>query len=261
MLNVDCGQATDPLPRAGYSRKQILIADSSEVSGKEIAVHHQHYENHEIHRCFSGNDVLQLLRQQHFDLVLLEISLTDIDGPALCKLIRRQDKTVAIIVRALDSSESDEVLSLDMGANDFIVESAPSTILLARIRAQLRQHEHRDDAEFTIGTYIFRPGTKTLVDSAAGKKIRLTVKESTILRLLYRNRGNVVEHETLLQQIWGYEPGIDTHTLQTHIYRLRQKIEQNPSDPTLVVNVPCGYMLTPHSGKLPTNALTESMAL
>lgn len=247
MLIVDCVHEKDPLVRKGNLPKKILISDSEEVYSIGLVEHLQRYDNYDIYRFLGGRDALQLLRQQNFDLVLLQFFLADIGGPALCKLIRRQDKTIPIIVLAPENSESDEVLSLDAGANDFIAKSAPSAVLMARIRAQLRQHEHRHDAEFTIGTYIFHPGTKILVDSATEKRIHLTEKESTILQMLHRNHGDVVDHETLLRQIWGHEPGVDTHTLQTHIYRLRQKIEQNPSDPALVVTMPRGYMLIdPH---------------
>ena len=97
-------------------------------------------------------------------------------------------------------------------------------MLLARIRAQLRQHEQSEDAVFQLGPYSFRPAQKMLVDEA-DKKIRLTEKETNILKFLYRAPDGVVPRDLLLHEVWGYNAGVTTHTLETHIYRLRQKIE------------------------------------
>jgi DNA-binding response OmpR family regulator len=115
---------------------------------------------------------------------------------------------------------------------------------LARIRAQLRQHEQSEDAVFSIGHYTFQPAAKTLVDDA-GSRIRLTEKESSILKYLYRAGEKVVGRDVLLHEVWGYNAGVTTHTLETHIYRLRQKIERDPSNSELLVTETGGYKLVP----------------
>ena len=116
--------------------------------------------------------------------------------------------------------------------------------LLARIRAQLRQHEQSDDAVFTIGPYSFKPASKLLLGEG-GDKIRLTEKETAILKYLFRAGEKVVTREVLLQEVWGYNAGVTTHTLETHIYRLRQKIEADPSQASLLVTEAGGYKLMP----------------
>jgi DNA-binding response OmpR family regulator len=118
------------------------------------------------------------------------------------------------------------------------------TVLLARIRAQLRQHETSEEAVFRIGPYTFKPAAKVLIKSD-NKKVRLTEKESNILKFLYRSGQQVVGRDTLLNEVWGYNPAATTHTLETHIYRLRQKIEANPSQAKLLVTEPGGYKLVP----------------
>jgi DNA-binding response OmpR family regulator len=115
---------------------------------------------------------------------------------------------------------------------------------LARIRAQLRQHETSEDAVFTIGPYAFRPGSKLLLNPK-GSKVRLTEKESSILRYLYRAGQRPVSREKLLQEVWGYNSGVTTHTLETHIYRLRQKIERDAAAPALLLTEASGYKLVP----------------
>ncbi|ODN72111.1 Sensory transduction protein regX3 [Methylobrevis pamukkalensis] len=117
-------------------------------------------------------------------------------------------------------------------------------MLLARLRAQLRQHEQSEEAVFTIGPYTFRPSAKLLVDGK-GSKIRLTEKETSILKFLYRAGEKVITREVLLHEVWGYNAGITTHTLETHIYRLRQKIERDPSNAQLLVTEGGGYKLVP----------------
>ncbi len=117
-------------------------------------------------------------------------------------------------------------------------------MLLARIRAQLRQHEASEDAVFSIGPYTFRPGAKILI-SEKGSKLKLTEKETAILRYLYRAGMKVVSRDTLLSEVWGYNAHVTTHTLETHIYRLRQKIEVNPASARILVTEPGGYKLMP----------------
>ena len=118
-------------------------------------------------------------------------------------------------------------------------------MLLARLRAQLRQHEQSEDAIFTIGPYTFRPSTKLLLDQSGRKKIRLTEKETSILKYLFRAGDRTVGRDALLNEVWGYNAGVTTHTLETHVYRLRQKIERDPARAGILVTEPGGYRLVP----------------
>ena len=115
-------------------------------------------------------------------------------------------------------------------------------MLLARIRAQLRSHEQSEHAVFRVGPYEFRPAQKLLIDEKA-RKIRLTEKEANILKYLYRAGEKPVSREELLTQVWGYNAGVTTHTLETHIYRLRQKIEPDASGTRLLLTDAGGYRL------------------
>jgi DNA-binding response OmpR family regulator len=115
---------------------------------------------------------------------------------------------------------------------------------LARIRVQLRSHEQSENAVFHVGPYEFRPAQKLLLD-AAKKKVRLTEKETNILKYLYRAGGKPVAREELLAEVWGYNAGVTTHTLETHIYRLRQKIEPDSASARLLLTEAGGYRLAP----------------
>jgi DNA-binding response OmpR family regulator len=142
-------------------------------------------------------------------------------------------------------SDADAILGLDSGANDYITKPFRTGVLLARLRAQLRQHEQSEDAVFTIGPYTFQPSAKTLTDDHSGKKIRLTEKETAILKYLYRSPRRIVDRDTLLDEVWGYNAGVTTHTLETHVYRLRQKMESDPANAAILVTEPGGYRLVP----------------
>jgi DNA-binding response OmpR family regulator len=141
-------------------------------------------------------------------------------------------------------SEADTVLGLESGANDYVTKPFRFAVLLARMRAHLRQHETSDDASFRIGPYTFQPGSKQLV-ADGGTKLRLTEKETAILRFLYRAGQDVVSRDVLLREVWGYNAAVTTHTLETHIYRLRQKIELDPAKAALLVTEGGGYKLVP----------------
>jgi len=167
------------------------------------------------------------------------------DGREVCRILRRNGVTSPIIMLTGADTEADTILGLDSGANDYITKPFKLGVLLARIRSQFRQHEQSDDAVFTIGPYSFRPGVKMLVNAGTNKKIRLTEKETAILKYLYRAGDKAIGRETLLGEVWGYNAGVTTHTLETHIYRLRQKIERNPTQAEIIVTEPGGYRLVP----------------
>jgi DNA-binding response OmpR family regulator len=147
--------------------------------------------------------------------------------------------------------DADTIEGLESGANDYVTKPFRLGILLARLRAHLRQHEHSEDAVLQIGPYTFRQNIKMLIDEAANKKIRLTEKETAILKYLYRASTKPVARQILLNEVWGYNAAVTTHTLETHIYRLRQKIEPDPANARLLVTEGGGYRLDPAG--LPAN--------
>jgi len=189
-----------------------------------------------------GAEALEKIKHQAYDMVVLDVGLPDIDGRELCRLIRKQGVKCPILMLTGHDTDSDTILGLNAGANDYITKPFKFPVLLARIRAQLRQHEQSEDAIFTLGPYTFKPAVKMLL-TEDDKKIRLTEKETNILKFLYRATEGVVPRDTLLHEVWGYNAGVTTHTLETHIYRLRQKIEPDPSHASLLVTESGGYRL------------------
>jgi DNA-binding response OmpR family regulator len=178
-----------------------------------------------------------------FDAVLLDVSLPDGDGRDFCRRLRAQGMKTPIIMLTGSADEIDVVRGLDSGANDYIAKPFRLNELLARLRAQLRSFESSEDAVFTIGPYTFRPAVKQLVEPARNKRIRLTDKETAILKFLYRAAGKAVSRQVLLNEVWGYNAAVTTHTLETHVYRLRQKIEPDPTVSRLLVTEGGGYRL------------------
>ena len=180
-----------------------------------------------------------------YDAVLLDIGLPDGDGRDLCAKLRREGKRMPVIMLTGQDGEQDVVKGLDAGANDYIAKPFRVNELLARVRAQLRVFDNSEDAVFTVGPYLFRPSAKLLMEPARSRKIRLTDKESAILKFLYRAGGRPVPRQVLLNEVWGYNSAVTTHTLETHIYRLRQKIEPDPMQLRLLLTEAGGYRLDP----------------
>lgn len=178
-----------------------------------------------------------------FDLVVLDLSLPDGDGREFCAQIRRRGFRMPVVMLTGADAEADVVAGLDSGANDYIAKPFRMNELLARMRAQLRVYDSSEDAVFQVGPYLFRPSAKQLQDTARGKRLRLTEKEAAILKFLYRAGGRPVPRQILLNEVWGYNANVTTHTLETHIYRLRQKIEPDPTDARILVTESGGYRL------------------
>lgn len=178
-----------------------------------------------------------------YDTILLDISLPDGDGRDFCAKLRRDGRRMPVIMLTGADAEQDVVRGLDAGANDYIAKPFRLPELLARVRAQLRVFDNSEDAVFTIGPYLFRPSAKLLLEPGRNRKVRLTDKETSILKLLYRANGAPVSRQILLNEIWGYNSAVTTHTLETHIYRLRQKAEPDPSNLRLLLTESGGYSL------------------
>ena len=225
--------------------KRILIVDDDDALRHSLAEQLELHEEFEIGVAATGGDALQAVKSLRYDIVLLDVGLPDIDGRELCKVMRRGGHKMPIIMLTAADTDSDTILGLESGANDYVAKPFRLGVLLARMRAQLRQHERSEDAVFSIGPYTFRPSAKLLVEPDSNRKIRLTEKETAILKYLYRAGDKVVAREVLLDEVWGYNAGVATHTLETHIYRLRQKIERDPSDAVLLLTEPGGYRLAP----------------
>ena len=226
--------------------KRVLLVDDDRTLQSLLA---EQLETTKEFTATCVNDAaaaIDIVQNDHFDLVLLDVGLPDMDGRDVCKELRRLGVRAPILMLTAADADADTIRGLESGANDYIAKPFKLGVLLARIRAQLRQFEQSEDAVFTIGPYTFRPANKLLLDNEkAGKKVRLTEKETAILKFLLRAGTRPVPRETLLTEVWGYNAGVSTHTLETHIYRLRQKIERNPGEASLLITDPGGYRLQP----------------
>jgi len=224
------------------SRTLLLVDDDNDLRAtlaEQLAL----YEEFTTIEQEDALSALKFLDSEKVDMIILDVGLPDMDGRELCKRIRKQGINVPIIMLTGMQSDADTVLGLDSGANDYVTKPFSFTVLLARIRAHFRQYEQSEDAVFDVGPYQFRPSAKLLDVKADGKKIRLTEKETSILKYLYRAGGKAVSRDELLAEVWGYNSGVTTHTLETHVYRLRQKIEPEPSTAKLLITEPGGYSL------------------
>jgi DNA-binding response OmpR family regulator len=225
--------------------KKLLLVDDDESLRDTLAEQLDLHEEFETFQAGTASEGLELIKSGHFDLILLDVGLPDMDGREACKIIRRNGSRAPIIMLTAQDSDSDQILGLESGANDYVSKPFRVGVLLARIRAQLRQHEQSEDAIFAIGPYSFQPSKKLLLNEIKEEKIRLTEKETSILKYLYRAGQKVVSRDILLNEVWGYNAGVTTHTLETHIYRLRQKIEEDPSSAAILVTETGGYRLAP----------------
>lgn len=226
--------------------RSILLVDDDVVLRRTLAIQLEEQDDiATVAEAASGMEALHAAASASvpLDLVLLDLGLPDMDGRDVCRRLRSAGVRCPIIMLTSLDSEYDTVTGLEAGANDYVTKPFRMAVLLARLRAHLRQHRQSDDAVFAVGPYRFVPASKML-EEASGRKIRLTEKEAAILKYLYR-QGRAVDRDTLLHEVWGYNAAVSTHTLETHIYRLRQKIEPVSGETTLLLTEEGGYRLSP----------------
>jgi DNA-binding response OmpR family regulator len=230
------------------AKRSILIVEDDETLREMLA--EQLADNHgfavtTVGTLDAADRAINTDEGSCYDTVILDLGMPDGDGRHFCAKLRRQGHKMPIIMLTGSNSEADVVHGLDSGANDYVAKPFRTNELVARLHAQLREFENSENATFAVGPYVFHPAKRLLSDSTNQRRIRLTEKEAAILRFLYRSDFQPVDRQMLLHEVWRYNSGATTHTLETHIYRLRQKIEPNPANPTLVLTVGSGYCLKP----------------
>ena len=224
--------------------KRLLLVEDDDAIRETLR--DQLQEEFFVVEAARGAEALHLAKASIHELIILDAGLPDMAGRDVCKLMRHAGVKAPVIMLTGADTEAETVLGLDWGANDYVTKPFKMGLLLARIRAQLRQYERSEGAILTIGPYTFRPAAKIIIDTANGdRKIRLTEKETAILKYLLRAGETVIGRDILLNEVWGYDSGVTTHTLETHVYRLRQKIERDPSNAEILITEPGGYRLIP----------------
>jgi DNA-binding response OmpR family regulator len=222
---------------------KVLLVEDDELLAEALKEQFAQHSEFQLSHAKTGAEAIdRLTEEQHIDLVLLDRGLPDMDGLDACAKLREGGFKSPIIMLTGSDTDDDVISGLDSGANDYVTKPFKFAVLLARLRAHLRSHEQSEDAVFKIGPYEFKPAVKMLVDER-DRRIKLTEKESSILKYLYRAGGQPVSRDVLLNEVWGYNSGVTTHTLETHVYRLRQKIEPKPGENALLLTESGGYRL------------------
>jgi DNA-binding response OmpR family regulator len=226
------------------NKRRIFLVDDDVELRTTLVEQLSNYREFDLIEAGTAREALAGVTDAHVDLMILDVGLPDMDGREAVKILRREGFKSPILMLTGHDSDSDQILGLESGANDYVTKPFRFSVLLARIRAALRQHDQSEDVVFTIGQYSFQPAAK-LLEATDGGKVRLTDKETSILKYLYRQGPKTITRDVLLKEVWGYNNRVTTHTLETHIYRLRQKIERDPSNARLLVTEEGGYRLVP----------------
>ncbi len=224
--------------------RTLLIVDDDDDLRSILVEQLQMHEEFNVLQESTAKKGIETARNENVDLVIMDVGLPDLDGREAVKNLRQEGFRAPVIMLTGHDTDSDTILGLEAGANDYVTKPFRFAVLLARIRAQLRQHEQSEDATFKVGPYTFKPGQKLLMNEN-GNKVRLTEKEAAIIKYLYRANDSIVSRDKLLEEVWGYNSGVTTHTLETHVYRLRQKIEKDPANAQILVTDSGGYRLNP----------------
>ncbi|MEI8397207.1 MAG: response regulator transcription factor [Rhodospirillaceae bacterium] len=228
------------------SEKRILVVDGTEAFRQSLAEQLRVYGAFEAVEAATAEQALTEVRDSHFDAILLGAGLPDMDSRDLCREIRREGVRSPLILL----TDGHMPPPADSAPVECVTKPFRLGMLLARLRTLSARADNRDEVELTIGPFRFRPEAKLLIkaptEGGPGERtVRLTEKETAILRHLYRAGTKVTGRDELLLDVWGYTAGVTTHTLETHIYRLRRKIEADPGNARILITEPGGYRLVP----------------
>ncbi|MBJ3776354.1 response regulator transcription factor [Acuticoccus sp. 2012] len=231
------------------TKRTILIIDDDEDLREGLREQIELYDEFAVIATDSATKGVAAAKAGDIALAIVDVGLPDLDGREAVRLMRSAGFKAPIIMLTGHTTDADAIVGLEAGANDYVTKPFRFAVLLARIRAHLRQFDQSEDATFVIGHYTFKPAAKALLQPD-GRRVRLTEKETAILKFLYRAGERPITRDVLLHEVWGYNSGVTTHTLETHIYRLRQKMEKNPAAAELLVTEGGGYKLMPRAANI-----------
>ena len=224
-------------------RKTILFVSEALLLKELLLDQLQKQGEYLLEESLSVTEAISLIVKEHFDCILIDSSLADVSLSNLCKNIRQEGVRSPIILVAEELGEDVAIVALDAGANDYVLKPFKINVLVAKIRSNIRQFEQSEFAILRFGRFSFKPGDKILLNNSSKEEVRLTDKETAIIKLLYLSGGEVVTRATLLEEVWGYNTTLTTHTLETHIYRIRQKVGNAPSGQDFIATESEGYRM------------------
>jgi len=224
------------MTKPGQTGNRILVVDD-EPHIVELVRYNLVHEGYEVVVAYDGHDAIEKARATSPDLVVLDLMLPYVDGLEICRALRRESSVPILILTAKDA-EQDRVVGLELGADDYVTKPFSPRELVARIRAILRRVS-RDASPsggpLAIGGLVLDPITHEV--RLRERLVDLTTKEFDLLRLLMSHPNQVFTRDFLLEHIWGYEYFGSTRTVDMHVSRLREKIEDDPIAPTFIVTV------------------------
>ena len=237
------GLAVRSILRAMGDKRKILIVED-DVNLLEALKYNVRKEGYDVVTATDGAQALDVARSEKPDLVLLDVMLPTMSGFEVCRILRKETAAPILILTARDD-EVDKVVGLDLGADDYVTKPFGMRELLARIRAMLRRSGiHAASRQDTLKFGDVEIDASRHVVLKAGTEIGTTPKEFDLLVFLTTNRGLVFSRDQLLEKVWGYDYCGDTRTVDVHIRWLREKIEDNPDAPRLLITVRgVGYKL------------------
>lgn len=218
------------------NKPRILIVEDEETIAESVA-YNLRQEGFQVETVGDGATALRRALTQPPDLILLDLMLPSIDGLEVCRTLRQRGKFPIIMLTA-KSEETDKVVGLEMGADDYVTKPFSMKELLARVRAVLRRASERAEEKTTV----LRAGplevdTDRFQVTLRGQPVEIALKEFRLLETLLRHRGRVLTREQLLEEVWGDSEYRDAHTIDVHIRWLRTKIEEDPSHPRWILTV------------------------
>ena len=224
-------------------RKTILFVSEVLLLKQLLLDQLQKQGEYLLEESLSVTEAISLIVKEHFDCILIDSSLADVSLSNLCKNIRQEGVRSPIILVAEELGEDVAIAALDAGANDYVLKPFKINVLVAKIRSNIRQFEQSEFAILRFGRFSFKPGDKILLNNSSKEEVRLTDKETAIIKLLYLSGGEAVTRATLLEEGWGYNTTLTTHTLETHIYRIRQKVGNASSGQDFIATESEGYRM------------------
>ena len=221
---------------------KILLINNDKNLGEALAFQLHLGEKYQIIETKCETSSLVQINNNFCDLVIINSQSSTLQGDNLTKSLRLAGYKKPVIMLINPNNNLNIPDNQNHKADEYIIKPFRYTILLKSIETQFHKLKTSENTQYSIGNYVFKPNSKILVSNGS-RSIRLTEKENNILKFLYKNLGNVINRETLLHEVWGYNSKVTTHTLETHIYRLRQKIEDEPSNACFLITEPGGYKL------------------